>query len=700
MSSSSEEDEVWPDTKKNVASAMLGVFAEEDEGPKRKRTHDTHEKPMTFVSASSSIKESKRKNVENTTTTSKAPEWERYTKGIGSALLQKMGYKGKLGKDENIITKPIQVEQRPDGMGLGFSSNSEKQRQHETPEAKRVKKNRYKVIQHRQVLQKVAHQVAQSLVAKSIQETTVESREVVAGKRLLEAIEAALNGEAVAERDALQRYHTESERGLVLKAELKKSLEETHRFEMESARLHRFVSEIETMKIEANSAQDAQRILKKWHAHFKRELTLTGADSFAYWLDLEPKLRLHLEQSADILNECTHLLEEWRQVFPQDKSGFVNLCCALIENTQSVRRALSDPQLFKEPARRAAALRLCMLLQASSATPAILNAVLLPRLVKWFDEDQDEASFAALEWLPVIGNEIDNPKGFEQGIACAKKALEVLKRRLDRMSISGPFERDVARSFLRLGLAWRQVLSGEQYRQSWKRFVLYSLPSALAKALDPRLLRSLGLGLGLPDTAAALLIQDQFGPRFLEAMHRLLSDGRHFLALALYLDWRQAVLSEHQGLPVLGEKARRNAYLVLTKALDLIELAALGDDMNSFEPHIESNVRVDEERFFSDTPEKVSDMQVNDDSLFAASDDNHHQQHVTFTDVVTRFAQDNDLVFAPKLGRSLDGKQVYSFGTASIYIDKDVIFIFDPTKQTWNPISLEDLLSRQRQKIF
>jgi len=49
-------------------------------------------------------------------------DWEKYTKGIGSKLMQKMGYEtGKgLGKSGNEgVTVPLQPSARPKGMGLG-----------------------------------------------------------------------------------------------------------------------------------------------------------------------------------------------------------------------------------------------------------------------------------------------------------------------------------------------------------------------------------------------------------------------------------------------------------------------------------------------------------------------------------------------------------------------------------------------------
>jgi hypothetical protein len=75
------------------------------------------------------------------------------------------------------------------------------------------------------------------------------------------------------------------------------------------------------------------------------------------------------------------------------------------------------------------------------------------------------------------------------------------------------------------------------------------------------------------------------------------------------------------------------------------------------------------------------------------------RQHVvsrgaTFKDVVEDFANHNHVPFHPKVGSNSmtkDGKIIYMFGNAQIYIDTNVVFVMEGGD--WKPVSLNDLLN-------
>lgn len=56
-------------------------------------------------------------------------------------------------------------------------------------------------------------------------------------------------------------------------------------------------------------------------------------------------------------------------------------------------------------------------------------------------------------------------------------------------------------------------------------------------------------------------------------------------------------------------------------------------------------------------------------------------------------AEDNGILFMPVAGQKRhEGKALYSFGRATLYIDRGVSFVMMSDTQTWRPVSLDDLL--------
>ncbi|RHY30666.1 hypothetical protein DYB32_004145 [Aphanomyces invadans] len=51
--------------------------------------------------------------------------WQKHTKGFGMKMLEKMGFKGRLGKDEQGVAAPVAVKARPNQRGLGYGGFQE-----------------------------------------------------------------------------------------------------------------------------------------------------------------------------------------------------------------------------------------------------------------------------------------------------------------------------------------------------------------------------------------------------------------------------------------------------------------------------------------------------------------------------------------------------------------------------------------------
>lgn len=57
-------------------------------------------------------------------------------------------------------------------------------------------------------------------------------------------------------------------------------------------------------------------------------------------------------------------------------------------------------------------------------------------------------------------------------------------------------------------------------------------------------------------------------------------------------------------------------------------------------------------------------------------------------------AEENGLLFMPIAGKTQEAKQVYRYGKAQIYLDRNVIFVFE--NQIWIPVSLQNLIMKAK----
>lgn len=69
-------------------------------------------------------------------------KWEQHTKGIGMRLLEKMGFKGRLGKQESGRSEPILAFKRKKGIGIGFDGPEKVDRSSINPEDEAARERR------------------------------------------------------------------------------------------------------------------------------------------------------------------------------------------------------------------------------------------------------------------------------------------------------------------------------------------------------------------------------------------------------------------------------------------------------------------------------------------------------------------------------------------------------------------------------
>ncbi|KAF8361284.1 stip-1 [Pristionchus pacificus] len=69
------------------------------------------------------------------------------------------------------------------------------------------------------------------------------------------------------------------------------------------------------------------------------------------------------------------------------------------------------------------------------------------------------------------------------------------------------------------------------------------------------------------------------------------------------------------------------------------------------------------------------------------------ETQLSVKDALELMAARQGFTYIPQPGRTKDGKQVYWFGTQSIYVDRGIVFVMDMTTVEWRPIAVHELMS-------
>jgi len=75
----------------------------------------------------------------------------------------------------------------------------------------------------------------------------------------------------------------------------------------------------------------------------------------------------------------------------------------------------------------------------------------------------------------------------------------------------------------------------------------------------------------------------------------------------------------------------------------------------------------------------------------------HHGRTPTFREVVEEFAAEKEILFQPRMGSNAtkDGKQIFLFGSIPVYLESDVVFVYQ--NSDWRPTSLTQLAMMAQQ---
>ncbi|KAL7147188.1 hypothetical protein ABFS83_06G091100 [Erythranthe nasuta] len=183
-----------------------------------------------------------------------------------------------------------------------------------------------------------------------------------------------------------------------------------------------------------------------------------------------------------------------------------------------------------------------------------------------------------------------------------------------------------------------------------------------------------------------LQLMDIFFNKWQEVLYHWLCSKPNFEEVTKwYLGWKELLPPELQ--------ANEHIRLRLNLGLDMMNQAVEG--MEVAPPGLKENIsylRVREQRQF-ETQKKAAAAQAQPRADSGNQADATNGEHeMSLKEVIEIHAQQNGLLFKPKVGRTQDGHQIYGFGNISIIIDSLNQKVFAQTDDRWSLVSLEQLL--------
>lgn len=638
---------------------MFGDKDDEDFAPpKRKRRVQkslapSDGMPIAFVSSSGvATHEPQEAQQDATQAVAKRPDWEKHTKGIGFNLLQKMGFKGRLGKSETGMSAPVTVDRRPDGLGLGFGSKKDAVVvPTQTEETRKVKRKRF--FANVEQMRAAVRALDQSDVVEPVIE--LEPAELRLARRLLADLETATNGEDATLREAKERESDERERGFSLRSACEEAQQELEVLQRREAKLREFRDVVQ------NSPEPTGDWLERLEVSYPEAWALCGFSANPL-------------EASGIANTLRRRVESWQpEKDPDLPVRWHNEWRRFENHWPKLAMQLFDGRAFEVVRRWEAApttlLALCFSLKAiglldqSSSLPMILAQ----RAIAGLRE----------QWAPELARLLPKPD--------ANRVREAVVAYLKKQVRAGKIDVDVI-------TAWKVALPYKAYNQ----LVSKEVPKQLTTiAAVEQIAVALDVG---DDTLAALIIST--AARLWQ--HKLKS----LMLTASYLDVAEHYLNFRTPLQSIADTAGPKAVIAaLECANTLLDTFSLALDHPTAFAHMPDPPLLTRDTFeLAVAAQAMQRPPAHDDddkspqvapwqATFTSSGS------ILFQDVVERFAAQNDVLFVPKHGRFHDGKQLFSFAGLSVYIDHNLTFVLHPKLKTWRPVALEDLLALAAAKV-
>ncbi|KAF9594478.1 hypothetical protein IFM89_031596 [Coptis chinensis] len=656
-------------------------------------------------------------------------EFEKHTKGIASRMMEKMGYKGGgLGKNQQGIVAPIEVKLRPKNMGMGFKDYKEAKTMPvlQEPVEEEKPKVLLNVSQPKEKLwskqnrrkKKEKYVTAEELLA-SKEENSVEFVQTVLDMRgpqvrVLTNLENLNAEENLRENDA---YLPELQHNIKLIVELAEldiqKLDRDLRYERENAvslqkEREKLQKDADRQKKQLHNMQDIAQVLERieqentlgtltidsllqsfgdLQRRYMDEFKLCNLPCVACSLGLP--LFIKVFQSWDPLQHPSHglkLMALWKNLLEDDSpfedvsSPFSQLAMEVVLPAVWISGTNSWNPRDPEPMLKF--LELWEELLPASVLQNILDNVVLLKLSQAVDTWDPLRENIAIHvwvhpWLPLLGQKLETFYRTIQ-IKLGKALLNWHPSDGSAYTILSP---------------WKTVFD----TASWERLIVQYIVPKLASELQNFEVNPSNQKLdqfswvmswvsAIPIHHMVTMLEVSFFPKWQQVLYHWLCANPNFGEVTQwYLGWKGLLPQEL----LANERVRYH----LDVGLEMMNQAV--DGMEVVQPGARENIsylRVTEKRQFEAQQKAAAYAQqqasasgaVNIDELFA-------MPVMSLKEVIEAFAQENELFFKPKPGRTHNGQQIYGFGNISIYIDTLNNKIFAQSLDGWSVVTLERL---------
>lgn len=671
-----------------------------------------------------------------------AAGFEVHTKGIGMKLLEKMGYKGGgLGKNQQGIAKPIEAKLRPKNMGMGFNEFRETmtglpppgmqqvdEDVVEKPKSKEkpwMKKNKGKKktelrtaaeliaekeaqnggIVHQTILDMRGPQprVVTNLESLNAEQTAIEDNtpmpELQHNLRLIvdmtEAEVQTCNQKLQSERDTVLILNKDRERleiavdaqgkQIIIMEAVMASLEQIRRQVTEGG-----------MNLES-LANAFTRINHTYREEYK--LLSIGLIALSFALPLMSNLFrgwqpfLHPQHGIQAIAAWQELLQgneaSDHAIFQDvDNSPYVQLVLEVL--FPHIRLATTNVWQPRDPEPILRFLEAWDKVLPGGIKQSLLEGLVMPKLtaaVDAWDPRLEEVPIHAWlhPWLPWLGTRME--------------PLYVPIRYKLNVALVNWHPGDS--SALALLSPWKTVFDPA----NWELLIVRSIMPKLIQAMQEFVINPANQILdqfhwvmawvsAVPVHHMVNFLEVNFFPKWHQVLHHWLSASPDYDEVtAWFVGWKSLLPTEL----LANEKVRYQ----LSLALALINQGLEGTP--NVQPATRDKLtylRTAEQRLyeFSQQAHSASYVQPQMQHAPIHMEENGSAADMTLKEVVEVFAQDNDVQFMPKPGRTYEGLQVYSFGAVNVVVDTAKESILAQTGDGWNPTHLEQILEMHRSR--